>query len=259
MHLSQKRIVVTGAASGIGLALLSQFAKLDVQLLAADINQQGLQEALNNLGEKGTKIKVFTGDLSLPATVDSLFTTAIQQMGGIDLFIANAGFPYYEVIQQPDWEPIQKIFQLNVFSAIYSFEKMMAINQGNDFKMVMTASAMGVMAMPGYALYSATKAALHRFAEGVRLELRNPRQLMLVYPIATRTGFFKRASQSTPVPWPAQTPQAVARAILNGIRRDRLSVNPSLLFSLIIFLDRFQPFIRWGYQKYYARLLRKKY
>lgn len=257
MHLSQKRIVLTGAASGIGLALLNELAKLEVQLLAADLDQQGLQEALISLGKKGARIKVFTGDLSLPANVDSLFTTAIREMGGIDLFIANAGFPYYEVLQQPDWEHIQKIFQMNVFSAIYSFEKMMALNRGRDFKMVMTASAMGVMAMPGYALYSATKAALHRFAEGVRLELHSPRQLMLVYPIATRTGFFKRASHSTPIPWPAQSPQEVARAILNGIRRDRLSVNPSLLFSLIIFLDRFQPFIRWAYQKYYARILNK--
>jgi len=258
MDLSQKRIVLTGAASGIGLALLDELAKLDVQLLAADINQQGLQEAVNRLGQTKASIKIYTGDLSLSTTVDRLFTTAIQEMGGIDLFIANAGFPYYEVIQQPDWDHIQKIFQLIVFPQIYTFEKMMDINQGKEFKMVMTASAMGVMAMPGYALYSATKAALHRFAEGVRLELRNPHQLMLVYPIATRTGFFKRASQSTPIPWPAQTSEVVARAILNGIRHDRLSVNPSLLFSLIIFLDRFQPFIRWGYQKYYSRLLNKK-
>ena len=134
---------------------------------------------------------------------------------------------------------------------------MLRLNRNREFKMVITASAMGLMAMPGYALYSATKAAIHRFAEGVRLEMCNPSQLMLVYPIATKTNFFKTASKHTPIPWPMQTPQMVARSMLHGIRYDLKSVHPSFLFSLIIFLDRFQPFLRKMYQKYYARLLEK--
>ena len=239
------------------MALLNEISQFDTQILAADINPQGMQQAIKNLSNNQSRITAFFTDLSSAKNVDQLFKKATNQMGGIDLFIANAGFPYYETIQKADWEHIERIFQLNVYSPIYAFEKLKQLNQGRDFKMVITASAMGVMAMPGYALYSASKAALHRFAEGVRQELFDPRQLMLVYPIATHTGFFKTASKNTPVPWPVQTPQEVARAMLHGILRDQKSVNPSFLFSLIIFLDRFQPFIRLAYQKYYARLLPK--
>jgi uncharacterized protein len=257
MEINKKRIVITGAASGIGKALLNEICKKDTHILAVDINAASLHQSINDLNGNRAQIIPFITDLSFAKNIDELFKTADNQMGGIDLFVANAGFPYYESIQKADWEHIERIFQLNFYSPIYAFEKLLRINKGRDFKMVITASAMGVMAMPGYALYSATKAALHRFAEGVRLEMRDPRQLMLVYPIATYTDFFKTASQNTPIPWPAQTPQAVARAILHGIQHDRKTVNPSVIFSLIIYLDRFQPFIRLAYQKYYARLLDK--
>lgn len=257
MDINKKRIVITGAASGIGLAFLNEVSRFDCQIMAVDIDKQRLQKSIKGLSNHRARMTVFVIDLSLPKNVDEMFKKAISQMGGIDLFIANAGFPYYETIQKADWEHIERIFQLNVFSPIYAFEKLNQLNNGRNFKMVITASAMGVMAMPGYALYSATKAALHRFAEGVRLEMRDPCQLMLVYPIATYTDFFITASRNTPVPWPAQTPRVVARAIVKGIQQEKKSVNPSFLFSLIIFLDRFQPFIRMTYQKYYARLLDK--
>jgi uncharacterized protein len=256
MDINKKRVVITGAASGIGLALLKEISRFDAQILAADIDRLRLPKAIKDLGGHPSRMAGFVTDLSLPENVDELFRKAIDQMGGIDLFIANAGFPYYEALQNADWGHIESIFQLNVFSPIYAFEKLNQLNSSREFKMVITASAMGVMAMPGYALYSATKAALHRFAEGVRLELRDPRQLMLVYPIATHTDFFKTASQNTPIPWPAQTPQVVARAIVKGIHQEKKTVKPSFLFSLILFLDRFQPFIRRAYQRYYARLLR---
>jgi short-subunit dehydrogenase len=257
MEINNKRIVITGAASGIGKALLNEISKLDTHILAADINASGLNQAIKDLSGNRSRITPFIADLSLAKNIDKLFRIANNQLGGIDLFIANAGFPYYETIHKADWKHIERIFKLNVYSPIYAFEKLLLLNKRRDFKMVITASAMGVMAMPGYALYSATKAALHRFAEGAHLEMGDPRQLMLVYPIATFTYFFKSASQNTPIPWPAQTPQVVARAILHGIQYDRKTVNPSLIFSLIIFLDRFQPFIRLAYQKYYARLLDK--
>ena len=61
-------------------------------------------------------------------------------MGGIDLFIANAGFAYYEKIEKPDWDHLTRIYQLNVFSAIYATEKMQDLNKGRPYKVVMTAS-----------------------------------------------------------------------------------------------------------------------
>lgn len=234
MQIAGKRIVLTGAASGIGRALLEKLARYPVQVLAADRDQAGL-DALAVTGP--AQIRTFSGDLGQPLVVDALFAEASQSMGGIDLFIANAGIPYYEQIDQPDWDHIERIFRINVFSPIYAAEKMRALHGGRPYKVVITASAMGQLGLAGYALYGSTKAALHRFAESYRYELGDPRSLALVYPIGTRTAFFGAAAvRPAPQPWPTQTPEHVAQAMVRGIERDQLAIYPSLFFRLFMAL-----------------------
>jgi len=79
---------------------------------------------------------------------------------------------------------------------------------------------------------------------------------MLVYPITTRTNFFQGAGIAVPIPWPSQTPQVVAKAILSGIRHDRQRVYPSLTFQIILFLKRFLP-THWLAQSLEQRRMNK--
>jgi short-subunit dehydrogenase len=256
MDLTDKRIVLTGAASGIGLALLERLAGLPVQLLATDMNGEALETACANVRRTSevrrtsgnARIIPYTCDLSCAEAVDRLFEKAASVLGSIDVFIANAGFAYYEQVEAPDWIHLENIFRVNVFNSIYTLEKMQALYGDRSYKVVITASAMAHIAVPGYAIYSATKAALDRFADGYRWQMPDPSRLMLVYPIGTRTGFFRAAGQDVPIPWPTQTPQAVARAVLDGIRHDRSTVYPSGTFRLVLFLDRFLP-MHWLVQK----------
>ncbi|MFC1976066.1 SDR family NAD(P)-dependent oxidoreductase [Chloroflexota bacterium] len=257
MKIDNSRIVLTGAASGIGQALLNQLATYPTQIVAVDINQAALQTAIDDLFSVQAMVTPYVCDLSQQANVDALFDDALDLMGGIDLFIANAGYAYFEKIGIPDWAHIAQIFQLNVFSAIYSAEKMRALNPNRPFKVVMTASAIGHLALPGYTIYAATKAALHRFAEGYRFELADRSALTLVYPIATRTHFFDMAGVEVPIPWPSQPAEIVARAVIKGIERDRASVYPSHLFQVFIVLQRFLPFLRNILQSWENRRFRQ--
>jgi short-subunit dehydrogenase len=246
MQLDAKKIILTGAASGIGRALLTQLAQYECQIMAVDRQLDPLQAAIQAIALPKAQIVPYVCDLSQVAQVDQLFEAAIAQMGQIDLFIANAGFAYYEVLDQPDWERMERLFQVNVYSPIYSAVKMRQLYGNQPYKVVITASTMGHLAIAGYALYAATKAALHRFAEGYRQELDDPRKLMLVYPIATRTGFFEQASQAkrpyTPIP--SQTPDYVAGHILQGILKDRQAVYTSHAFRLLSLLERPFPPLR---------------
>ena len=112
-------------------------------------------------------------------------------------------------------------------------------------------------AVPGYALYSATKAALDRFAEGFRFEKEKNGHVMLVYPIATRTNFFNVAGESVPIAFPVQEPSTVARAIIKGIKRDKKSVYPSFLFQVMLVIDAVFPFARVIYQLIELRKFKK--
>ena len=238
-------IVLTGAASGIGRALLTCWASRPVHILAVDVDEQRLAATAQAVIPAQADITTLALDLVRPDNIDHLFEQAVNRLGFIDLFIANAGFTYYEQLQTPDWSRLERIFRVNVFSPIYSAVKMQALNGSRPYKVVMTASAMAHLALPGYAVYAATKATLHRFAEGYRLELPNPDRLVLIYPIATRTNFFNAAANRTiPVPWPTQSVEAVARAIIRGIEQNRQAVYPSRLFVTYLFLERFFPALR---------------
>lgn len=246
MKLAGKRIIVTGAASGIGQALVHQLATYDAHIIVADIDVEALQNVLHALSNQPAQIATFAGDLAQPEVIDQLFEFADAQMGGIDLFIANAGIAYYETLQDADWQHIDRIYRLNVYSPIYSAQKMKTLYGDQPYKVVITASSIGFFGLPGYALYSSTKAALHRFAEAYRFELAQPHQLTLAYPISTRTNFFESAAKlRAPMVPPSQTADYVAMQMIRGIQRDQKSIHTSRIFQVTLLLERVFPPVRW--------------
>ena len=242
MEIKNKRIVVTGAASGIGKELVTILSHYDCQILAVDRNSDKLSQFLEEVRNSRATISSYTCDIGYQEQIDDLFNHAIQVLGEIDIFIANAGYAYYEQLSKADWERIDQIFKVNVHSPIYSAIKMKLLHPESAYKVVVTASAIGKLGLPGYALYGATKSAIDRFAEAYRFELSDPSSLALVYPIATRTQFFQEASQhAAPTPWPSQSPQQVARAIIRGIEKDHKSIYPSRVYQIFLAIGRIIP------------------
>ncbi len=257
MKITHKNIILTGAASGIGNALLNQLVGFEgVTVLAVDLNE---------VENTSNKIISFKCDLSQQSEVDRLFEFALTQFQTIDIFIANAGFAYYEVIDKPDWQRMEKIFQVNVFSPIYAFQKMKDLNVGREYFVLMTSSAMAKLAIPGYALYGATKAALDRFEDAYRFENQDLGHLSLIYPIATKTNFFNRSTdfslktkptKEVPIPFPAHTPEDVARAMIKGILRNETHIYPSKLFQISRFSQKLFEIMSYPYQYFYAKKLK---
>ncbi len=235
MSWENKNIVVTGATSGIGLELVKGFLSKGCKVVATG-------RKINNDLLDLPGLYLFRGDLSTPEKVEDLFAFALQKLGTIDVFVANAGFAYYEKLAEADWEHISSIFDINFKSVVYSAQKMKQLNDGKPFHFVTTSSGMAFLPLPGYALYSSTKAALKGFAEAYRWELDKGQYFQVVYPIATRTGFFQNAGGS-PVPWPSQDARVVAQSILKGIRKNRSSIYPSKLFYCLTLLNRVFPFL----------------
>ena len=235
MEINKKNIVITGAASGIGQAILKNLSDIfDCRITAVDLKTDSIIES--------DTVFPFQCDLSKPENIDELFDFAISKMGSIDIFIANAGFAYYEKIENPDWDHIQNIFKINTFSPIYAAEKMQATQGEKPFNIVATASAMAFLPLAGYALYASSKSAMNAFATAYRHELKKNQKLQLVYPIATRTNFFKTAGDS-PVPWPSQTADEVALKVIEGILKDKEAIIPSRIYHALRILDRFIPLV----------------
>ncbi len=258
MDIDGKRVVLTGASSGIGRALLQELSRRPVQVVAVSRDGTRLREAVGSVAGSQARLIPYPCDVAQERDVDRLFAYAIEQMGGIDLFFANAAFAYWEPVPAPDWGAIEAIFQTNVYSPIYSAAKMQALFPGEDYRVVITSSVLGRVGLEGYALYAATKAALDRFAEVYRLGPAGRGRLVLVYPLAVR-GRFYQAAGDAPVPWLSQPAEAVARAMVRGIERDRETIYTSWILPPMLLLNDLLPFTRRWYQALDARVSRRRW
>ncbi len=232
--LTGKKIVLTGANSGIGLEVLKILVKSDNKILAVDKNISQLSAFDSD------KVIPMLCDVSSKEGVDAIFAEAEKVLGKIDIFYANAGFPYFEEYNYANWDRVKQIFDTNVLSPLYTYGKYLEHLNGGDGHYAMTISAIGKMAMPGYTLYSASKFAVQGFQEGIRFELPKNLKLTCLYPVATDTNFFKVANEKDfEKPFPVQSPQYVAKKMVKGLEKGKKTVDPCKMGLLLPFLNIF--------------------
>ncbi len=259
--IKNKNIVLTGCNSGIGYEVLMLLLKGDNKVLCVDRETYNLDKL------KDDNAIVMKMDVGTQEGVDAVFARAEKEFDFIDIFYANAGYPYYEELNYVDWDRTKAMFDTNVFSPIYSYEKYREYLDGRDGIMAITVSAIGTMAMPGFTIYSSSKFAMHGFQQGLRLELPKNIQLTCLYPIATDTNFFYTANEvKFYKPFPVQNPKHVAKCMVNGIEKGKKNVSPSKLFDFAIQLMKFVPVVRtlyWGEElikfKSYKKEVAKKH
>lgn len=238
MKIEGKHIVITGASSGIGKSLVELLSACEgVKIVAAARRSELIPT------KEGIVFPV-SADVSTQDGVDELFSFALERLGHIDIFIANAGFAYAEKLEKPDWKHISDIFNLNVFSPIYSLEKFARLASSRQTQFVTLISAVAYFPLPAYALYCSTKSALRQFFEAYCYEKENNLTISNVYPVATRTEFFKNAaSGSVSLPSLSQDADTVAKRIMKGIERNRRDIYPSLIFHVFLPIARAFPFL----------------
>lgn len=245
--IQNSNIVLTGASSGIGLEVLKIISKGEGNKILAV--SRTAEEKLKGFADN---VIPFNQDVGSKEGVDNIFKKADEVFSGrkIDIFYANAGFPYYEEFNYTDWDRVKNMFDTNTLSPIYTYAKYREHLDGSYGILAYTVSAIGQMAMPGYAIYSATKFALHGFQQAIRLEKPDNIQLTCLYPVATDTNFFKVANPvSFEKPFPVQKPETVARKMVAGIEKKKKAVSPCALFAVSKVLMGICPPVRSVYWK----------
>ena len=220
--INGKNIVVTGASSGIGKSILEELLEQgDNRILAACRRAE-------MIADYGDKVIPFSCDLSTKEGVDALVDRAEEVFDKIDIFFCNAGAPYYERFDYEDWDRVQRIFDLNTVGHIYTYSKYLHHLDGREGRLVYTISAMGEMALPGYALYAATKFAMKGFQQAIRDETPKNLQISCVYPVSTKTNFFNvgGGGRKMEPPFPVQAPEKVGKAVVKGIDKFKKHIYP---------------------------------
>ena len=91
MELEGKTAVITGGASGIGLAMAELFAGKGARVVMADVNREGLEQAEQKIREAGGEVKGIACNVTVESEVESLMSEAVETYGGIDIAVLNAG------------------------------------------------------------------------------------------------------------------------------------------------------------------------
>jgi NAD(P)-dependent dehydrogenase (short-subunit alcohol dehydrogenase family) len=163
MHLKDKIIVVTGAASGIGRALAQRFAKEGAKaVVCVDRDEAGAKATAAGLGGAGS---AFCVDVSKEDEIAGLIETVERDVGPIDLFCSNAGIGVGGGAEaaNADW---QRIWDVNVMAHVWAARHLVPrmVARGGGY-LLNTASAAGLLSQIGSAPYAVTKHAAVGLAE----------------------------------------------------------------------------------------------
>jgi uncharacterized protein len=186
--------IVTGASSGIGLALARQFVEhgYDVVVAAEDDELAAAAESLRGSGRLVTAVQV---DLSTPEGVTELYMRATHGNRPIDAIALNAGVGVGGLFHETDLEDDLRLVDLNVRSLVHLAKLVVRdmVARGSG-RVLVTSSVAAKAPGPYHATYAASKAFGHSFAEGIRVELKDTGVTVTsLMPGPTDTEFFGRA------------------------------------------------------------------
>jgi len=224
-YFEGKTAVITGAASGIGLAFTEELLDSGaLKIVMADINEAGLSDHGSRLKTQygNDRVKGIVCDVTVEENVQNLIQDSADFFctstgGKFDLLFNNAGagFPgWFEDITNDKWKAA---FDLNFYSALYGMRAALPImlKQG-DGQIVNIISGIAFAPMAQQTLYSATKAGLNGLSLAMRYEYWDKNiKISSATPGTTATNIFTREGLSTPET--AQTPRQSASRILNGL------------------------------------------
>lgn len=166
--LEGKRVVVTGAASGIGLATAKRFVEEGSRVFVIDVNEEGLNRVLKeNPGIEGGAV----ADISSPEQVSKAFSEVERLFGGLDVLIANAGISYRTPFLEISYEEWRRVIDVNLTGAfLCAKEAIRMMVKQRQGVILFTASTNGMRGHPFYAHYNASKAGLILLAKTLALE-----------------------------------------------------------------------------------------
>ncbi|MGJ4961234.1 SDR family NAD(P)-dependent oxidoreductase [Bradyrhizobium sp. HKCCYLRH3061] len=169
--------VITGGASGIGLAAAMRFAERGMNVCIADVDEARLRDAAAGLAAaaKRGEAAVMTSkvDVSSRDSVVALETAVRQRFGAIDVLMNNAGIqPGSKMLADDNW---QRILGVNLWGIIHGAQVFAPgmIAQGRAALIINTGSKQGITTPPGDPAYNVSKAGVKAFTEALQHELRN--------------------------------------------------------------------------------------
>jgi short-subunit dehydrogenase len=249
-ELKGKRALVTGASGGIGAAIALELARRNVHLVLAARRRIQLDQVAATCAQLGVATEVITADLGTPGGARALWN-AVHDTGhtNVDIVINNAGFGYFRPFAEIEWARDAELVQLNITSLVELSKLFVQHRAGSSERgfLVNIASIGAYQSTPNMSLYTASKAFVRNFTEGLHDEFAGtPLSVTCICPGGTKTDFHAMAGAGD-YSWIANrsmmTAEQVARITVDAMLRGKRTVIPGVLNKLSCWGVRLVP--RW--------------
>mgnify|MGYP002619902652 CR=1 FL=1 len=231
MEISKQNVIVTGAASGLGLELTKQLLAEGANVAAVDINEDNLKKLEEDLDSR--QLKTYVVDMGDVESIKKFRDDYKKDYSDVDIIINNAGIiqPFVKV-QDLDDKIINKTMNVNFFGPLHLIRLFMSdLTKDKKEQYIVNVSSMGgFFPFPGQTIYGASKAALKLFTEGLYAELESTNvRVMVVLPGAMATNITKNsnvevATSEENSSFKMLSPVVGASEIIKGIKKNKFKV-----------------------------------
>ncbi|AQQ52592.1 SDR family NAD(P)-dependent oxidoreductase [Planococcus lenghuensis] len=171
MNLDGKVAVVTGGASGIGLAAAKSYLEKGAKVVIADYNEEGGQQAVEQLKNSG-EVLFIAVDVAKEESVEQLIAKTVDQFGRVDIMVNNAGVGTLGETHELSYEDYHRVIAINqdgvFFGAKHAIRQI--LKQGDGGVIINTSSILGSVGEGGAFAYNATKGAVNLMTKSLALQ-----------------------------------------------------------------------------------------
>jgi short-subunit dehydrogenase len=222
-----KRALVTGASSGIGAALAEALAGAGAVVGIAARREDRLAEVLDRCRRHSPDSRMWVADLADPAAVDALAASALEELGGVDVLVNNAGIPKRRHVTRLDAATVDAVMAINYSSPVrLTLALLPQMLERGEGRIVTVSSVAAPLSSPGEAAYDASKAALSSFSEAMAIDLWDTGvKVLIVYPGVVDTELYQVPDNDPLLAGVEAVPVSdVVGAVLGALDRDAVEV-----------------------------------
>jgi short-subunit dehydrogenase len=248
-NLQGKKVLITGAASGIGRALALALAHAGADLYLLDIDEENLAATAREAQACGGAVKTLVCDLTQSAAISAAVSAVLAEWGALNILVNNAGIAHYGATHEMSAAQWERLMSLNLLAPIQITRAFIPTLLAQDEAHVLNiCSIFGLVPLRRGAAYQVSKFGLVGLSAALRAEYGRDLGVTALCPGFVRTTLLDTLASDdsgnprSPVPdWLAARPEKVAAVAIRAIRANRALVVIPPLARFIWWIARLSP------------------
>ncbi len=246
--MRDKVIIITGASSGIGKALVEEALHKDARVVLAARNVKAMQYVVKQADP--AQYLVVPTDVGNEDDCRKLISSTVERFGRIDVLVNNAGISMRALFADVDLSVLERLMQINFWGTVYCTKYALPYLLNSKGSVVGVSSIAGYKGLPARSGYSASKFAMQGFMECLRIEnLETGLHVMIACPGFTASNIRKTAldkdgsmqGESPRAEDKMMSANEVAKHIINGIKKRKRTLVLTNQGKITVFLNKFLP------------------